>query len=290
MTSADYVGRFAPSPTGHLHFGSLLAAMASYCDARSQGGSWLVRIDDIDPPRAMPCATTLIPRSLIRYGFQWDGEIVFQSARTQLYQQHLLSLCKKNVLFLCHCTRKELIGHANYPGTCRQHRVEKIPEPNGQSALRVLINANVAFDDLIQGPQSFIVGAHFGDTVVVRRDDLFSYALCCAVDDADGISHVIRGSDLLPTTGVQVRLMQLLGLNIPTYAHIPVALNADQQKLSKQTLADPIDEMPVLPTLLRAWQFLGQTELNVHSVESFWQAAIAAWRLSRVPNCQSQEQ
>ncbi|MCL4148766.1 UNVERIFIED_CONTAM: hypothetical protein GTU68_002385 [Idotea baltica] len=260
--------------------------MASYCDARLHNGTWRLRLDDIDPPREMADAAKQIPRSLNTYGFNWDGNIINQSMRTAVYRQHLLELNEKSALFLCACTRKELAGCAIYPGNCRT-------ETNSHTKNLIknkIIDNDVNLNDLIQGNQFFIAGEHFGDTVLARRDDLFSYALCCAIDDADGITHVIRGSDLLPTTGVQVRLMQLLALPIPQYAHIPVALNSEQQKLSKQTLAEPIDEMPVLATLLRAWQFLGQTQLNVHSVDAFWQAAFAAWQISLVPKCMSQAQ
>jgi len=261
MTSANYVGRFAPSPTGPLHFGSLLAAMASYCDARSRNGIWQLRIDDIDPPRAMPDAAQLIPKTLNQYGFEWDGAIVFQSTRTDQYQQALKQLNEKGALFACRCSRRELKDHAIYPGTCRP----ATSMPDVLTATKQQIDKEL------------------GDTVVLRRDNFFSYALACAIDDARDVTHIVRGADLLSSTAPQINIMRLLGLRVPTYAHIPVALNTDQQKLSKQTHADALDAMPVLPTLLSAWQFLGQSQLNVHNVEAFWQAAFQTWQMARVP-------
>jgi len=300
-SSAAYVGRFAPSPTGSLHFGSLVAALASCCDARSNNGIWRLRIDDIDPPRATPHAAAQFQETLHTYGFQWDGPIIFQSQRIDTYRKRLLQLNDKHKLYPCSCSRRDLGNHSIYPKTCRppsglpnSHAkaasavIEKLSHTDGKHALRVTIDSNVAFNDLIQGSQYLEAGKQLGDTVVVRRDDLFSYSLACAIDDASGISRVVRGADLLPTTAAQISIMQLLELDVPEYAHIPIALNSNSQKLSKQTQAKPIDAMAVLPTLRRAWQALGQKNLDVHSVSSFWQAAIPAWNLHSVPNRMSQ--
>ncbi len=300
MTSATYVGRFAPSPTGALHFGSLLAAMASFCDARSHGGLWRLRIDDIDPPRAIPNAAEQFQNSLNNFGFHWDGPIIFQSERSDVYKHHLLQLNQKQLLYPCSCSRRDLRNKSTYPNTCKPSLntpnsqqqaanlvAAKLSDSDATKAIRVIIDNNVIFNDLIQGPQNMEVGSQLGDTVVVRRDDLFAYALACAVDDADGITRVVRGADLLPTSATQIHIMALLELSPPEYAHIPVALNRDNQKLSKQTQAKPIDTMEVLPTLQQAWRALGQTKLDVHSVESFWQAAISAWNLNSVSRCLS---
>lgn len=299
MAPATYVGRFAPSPTGLLHFGSLLAAMASYCDARSHKGHWRLRIDDIDPPRAIPRACLQFQHTLRTYGFVWDGPVILQSERTEAYRQHLQYLNKQSRLYPCACSRRDLSHHRVYPGTCAPTTTTpksyalaakqvdaKLSQPNDQHAIRVVTDADVTFDDLIQGNQTIKAGSQLGDTVVVRRDNLFAYALACAVDDA-GVSHVVRGADLLPTTAAQIHIMGLLNLKAPTYAHIPIALNHEQQKLSKQTQAEPIDAMPTLPTLQRAWRFLGQDKLNVNSVEKFWQAAISAWNINSVPKTTS---
>ena len=294
MKSAHYVGRFAPSPTGPLHFGSLLAAMASYCDAHNHQGTWHLRVDDIDPPRAMPCADEQIQRTLNSYGFHWDGPVIRQSERTELYYSKLNALNDLQLLFPCDCTRSRLAGETIYPGYCNPassantpHDAaklvkEKLMAGNQQYAIRIIIDKAVEFDDLIQGPQH--IGTELlGDTIVVRRDDLFAYALACAVDDADGISHVVRGSDLLTSTASQIAIMESLGLQPPSYAHIPIVVNTDQQKLSKQTRAHALDSMPILPTLHKAWQLLGQHAVTATSVETFWDTAIASWNLTRVP-------
>ncbi len=300
MTSAAYVGRFAPSPTGSLHFGSLLAALASYCDARSHKGIWRLRIDDIDPPRAIPDAAGQFQKTLHKYGFDWDGPIVYQSERSDAYRQCLLQLNEQNKLYPCGCSRRDLRNKTIYPNTCKpslsvpnsaakaaDQVITKLSGSDTEKAIRMAIDTNVVFNDLIQGEQLIEAGTQLGDTVVVRRDDLFAYALACAVDDADGITRVVRGADLLSTSAAQIRIMEILDLAIPEYAHIPVALNANNQKLSKQTQAKPIDAMAKLPTLQLAWRVLGQSELDVHNVESFWQAAVPAWNLRRVPKTMS---
>jgi len=294
MTAADYVGRFAPSPTGQLHFGSLLAAMASYCDARSVQGLWQVRIDDIDPPRAMPDAVEHFSRTLENYGFYWDGPLIQQSMHTKFYLSKLDQLNQQSQLFICQCSRADLAGLTLYPGHCRdkgtdraavEHRLARpdITSSDTKTAVRVIVSNNVSFTDLIQGPQHFQTTSDIGDTIVFRKDDFFSYALACAVDDANGISRVVRGADLLSTTAVQLAIINLLGLTAPEYAHIPVVLNSDKQKLSKQTHAQAIDAMPVLPTLLHAWHLLGQHAIDVSSVDAFWRVAFENWELSRVP-------
>lgn len=300
MTSAAYVGRFAPSPTGPLHFGSLLTAMASCCDARSNNGIWHLRVDNIDPPRAVPGAHEQFQKTLHDYGFHWDGPVKFQSTRSHTYKQALLRLNDKHKLYLCGCSRTDLSNRTIYPNTCKPTRKAsnthtkaandvaiKLSNPDVNKTVRVAIDTNVAFKDLIQGEQFVEVGQQLGDTVVVRRDDLFAYALACAIDDADGITRVVRGADLLPTSAAQISIMELLDLNVPEYAHIPVALNSNNQKLSKQTQAKPIDNMDKLPTLQLAWRALGQSKLDVHSVKSFWQAAIPVWNLHSVPKIMS---
>lgn len=296
MKSAQYVGRFAPSPTGPLHFGSLLAAMASYCDARNHNGSWHLRIDDIDPPRAMPGAIEQIQQTLKAYGFSWDGEVLLQSLRTQHYLRKLQRLNELHLLFPCDCTRRRLRDQPVYPGYCNPISAAPIRTTidaanivkttlrhgNQEHAIRVIVDTSIWFNDRIQGEQTFDDGEP-GDTIVVRRDDLFSYALACAVDDADGITHVVRGYDLLSTTASQLAIIKRLDLPTPSYAHIPVVVNKEQQKLSKQTHAPSLDAMPVLITLLNAWKALGQCELQATTVDAFWLMAIPAWKLASVP-------
>ncbi len=300
MKPTNYIGRFAPSPTGQLHFGSLLSAVASYADARHNSGRWLLRIDDIDPPRTMPEAMQQIPHTLKHFGFCWDDDIIWQSKHTEQYQRALQALNEARLLYLCSCSRSMLRSSAIYPRFCKpasttsrnahpaaidvQH---KLTVSDNQNAIRVIMDASVSFTDAIQGDRHYEAQKHFGDTVVVRRDELFSYALCCAVDDANGITHVVRGSDLLPTTAAQITIMKQLKLAVPNYAHIPVATNAQAQKLSKQTHAAPIDTMPTLPTLFKAWEFLGQVPFKTSTVESFWSQAIELWQLKRIPRCES---
>jgi glutamyl-Q tRNA(Asp) synthetase len=231
-------GRFAPSPTGPLHLGSLLAATASYLDARIQGVAWQVRLDDLDAPRNQPGAEHEILRALERHGLHWDGAVVRQSERLDRYRAALARLDARRLLFYCVCSRKDLEGHALYPGTCREHRRAR---PSAAARVRVG-DALIEFDDLILGPQRDRLAATTGDFIVQRRDGLVAYQLATAVDDGDpAITRVIRGRDLLENTARQIFLMQHLGLEVPAYGHIPLIVNAAGQKLSKQTGAHPLD-------------------------------------------------
>jgi len=293
--SAEYIGRFAPSPTGDLHFGSLLAALASYCDAKQAHGLWQLRIDDIDPPRENPGAADRIQTTLTRYGFRWDGPTQFQSQRLGYYTQKLRELNSANLLYACTCSRKQLQGTTIYPGNCAPALADtanaaaqvehKINHTGADVALRLKVTSNISFNDLIQNQQSFAVGLDIGDTIVLRRDGLFAYALCCAIDDAEQVTHVVRGADLLATTGAQLQVIHSLGLKAPNYAHIPVASNVQGQKLSKQTMAQAIQTMNTLDTLKAAWHFLGQSDVHANTVKDFWDSAISSWNLARVPKC-----
>jgi glutamyl-Q tRNA(Asp) synthetase len=290
-----YRGRFAPSPTGPLHFGSLVAALASFLQAKAQGGEWLVRIEDIDPPREAPGASDDILRTLAAFGFEWDGEIVYQSRRAEAYRAALDRLQAGGALYGCACTRKEIadssvqgIEGPVYPGTCRA-----VP-PDGRSikALRVRTDdATVEFDDLWQGRISRRLETDYGDFVVKRADGLFAYQLAVAVDDAaQGITEVVRGADLLESTPRQIHLQHLLGLPTPCHAHLPVAVNANGEKLSKQTSAAPVDIKHPLPMLIHALEFLSQTppaELMDADLESFWSWAIGNWRPNTVSTTRS---
>jgi len=287
-----YRGRFAPSPTGPLHFGSLVAALASYCDARAAGGEWLLRIEDVDAPRARDGAEGQILAALERYGFAWDGGIVRQSERTSLYVEALARLREGGHAFACACTRRELevaplgiSGERVYPGTCR----DGIPVSRGgrrQHAWRVRVDAAiVACNDRLQGAQRQALARDVGDFVVRRADGLFAYQLAVVVDDAEqGITDVVRGADLLSSTPRQVLLQNLLGLPTPSYLHVPVAINAAGEKLSKQTRAAALPDAP-LPSLLAAWRFLGQDAPadTPADVGEFWRWAHAAWKASRLP-------
>ena len=289
---ARYRGRFAPSPTGPLHFGSLVAALASYCDARAADGEWLVRIEDVDYPRRRPDAEAQILATLERHGFQWDGEVVRQSHRIPFYEEALARLREAGSVYPCTCARRELdaapigvSGERVYPGTCRDR-----PPPSGSDrrrhAWRVRVGAEVrTCNDRLQGAQRHDLARDVGDFVVRRSDGLFAYQLAVVVDDgAQQITDVVRGADLLSSTPRQILLQDLLGLPTPTYLHVPVAINQAGEKLSKQTRATALADKP-LPALLAAWAFLGQSQFAEPpaNVAEFWQVAKLSWRTTRLP-------
>ena len=282
-------GRFAPSPTGPLHFGSLVAAVASYLDARASGGEWLVRIEDVDQLRAIAGAADDILRTLEAFGFEWDGGIAYQSRRSAHYDDALDALRRLGVAYDCACSRKDVAsaGHIGadgpvYAGRCRRG----IPLGATPRAVRVRTHdAPITVVDGIYGTQSQRLESAVGDFVVRRADGYFAYQLAVVVDDTDqGITRVVRGADLLSSTPRQVYLQCLLGLPTPAYAHVPVVLDADGRKLSKRDLAHPVDRRDPLPALLAAWRFLGQAQEadQPASPAEFWAFAIAQWDIGRV--------
>ena len=289
-SSTPYRGRFAPSPTGPLHFGSLVAALASCLDARASGGDWLVRIEDVDQARAVAGAADDILRTLERCGFEWDGSVAWQSRRTALYEDALDALRRSGAAYGCVCSRKDIAraGHVGaegpvYPGTCRRG----IPHGAAPRAVRVHTHDEpIEVMDRVYGVQSQRLESALGDFVVRRADGFFAYQLAVVIDDADqGVTNVVRGADLLASTPRQTYLQGLLGLPTPGYAHVPVVLGADGRKLSKRDAAHPVDPRDPLPTLLAAWAFLGQPvegESPVSPAE-FWSLAIGRWDLGRVP-------
>jgi glutamyl-Q tRNA(Asp) synthetase len=275
---AEYVGRFAPSPTGPLHFGSLVAALASYLDARSAKGKWHLRLDDLDQPRTQPGAASEILRALDLLGFEWDGPVLVQSQRLERYRAALDELARRGLAYPCSCTRKELEdsalaidGARIYPGTCRQG----LAPGKAARALRLRTHAApIGFADAIQGWVEQRVEKEVGDFVLLRADGVIAYQLAVVVDDMDqGISHVVRGADLLDSTARQIHLQRLLGARTPHYAHLPVALNAAGEKLSKQTGARPLDLAHPQAELARARRFLGQDA--------------DGWDLARVPRARA---
>lgn len=290
-----HVGRFAPSPTGALHFGSLLAALSSCLDARANGGQWHVRIEDVDTPRTVPGAAAAILSTLERYGFEWDGEIVHQSTRIPVYRAALAALQASGAVFPCGCSRRELElassahardGSRRYPGTCRNG----LAPDRAPRAWRVRATGRICFDDAIQGRQCETLEQDSGDYVVLRADGLFAYQLAVVVDDAEaGITHVVRGADLLDSTARQLHLQTLLGFPHPSYAHVPVASNTAGEKLSKQTRATAIDDHAPVPVLLAALRFLGQNppldDLQAAPLAETWKWAFANWKLSAIPRC-----
>lgn len=262
---STYIGRFAPSPTGLLHFGSLIGALASYCDARAAQGQWLLRMEDLDPPREQLGAAEAILKTLEAHGLYWDGEVLYQSQRLDAYQTALEHLQQNALVYPCICSRKELqnIGGV-YPGYCLNHP----PMKNAAAAIRVktsssqfLIDGNNAinYDDVFFGPQHIDLCQSVGDFIIKRRDGLFAYQLAVVVDDAfQNITHVIRGSDLLSSTPMQIHLQHCLGFATPQYGHFPVASNSKGQKLSKQHHAKALNNKLANKNLFRALDFLQQ--------------------------------
>ena len=285
-----YRGRFAPSPTGPLHFGSLVAAMASYADARHARGEWLVRIEDVDLPRARPRAADAILHTLARYGFEWDGPVWRQSTRSAAYEAAFAKLASQGLAYRCACTRSELagqptsaIGERVYPGTCR----EGVPRTraNVRTAMRVRVPAaTVTFTDRLFGTIEQRLADDVGDFVVRRSDGLFAYQLAVVVDDgAQRITDVVRGADLLASTPRQIVLQRARGLATPRYLHVPIAVDARGAKLSKATEASALPAAP-LRALAAAWRFLDQAPPpdTAGSEREFWSWAIANWRAERI--------
>ncbi len=255
----EITGRFAPSPTGPLHFGSLVAAVGSYCLARQAGGRWLLRIDDLDAPRVMPGAADEILRTLENLGFTWDGEIIWQSRRADRYRAALEHLHRQGMIFPCACSRREILASAPhfgdegpvYPGTCRSG----LPPGRQPRAQRLRVpELTVCFIDGVFGHQSQPLGA-VGDFILHRADGMFAYQLATVVDDADsGVNQVVRGEDLLASTPRQIFLHSCLQTPIPYYIHLPLALTPEGEKISKRHSASAAD----VPDLWRALRFLGQ--------------------------------
>ena len=281
LSSHMITTRFAPSPTGPLHFGSLVAALGSYLDARAHDGSWLLRMEDVDAPRVMPGAADAILRALEAHGFEWDGEITYQSRRGAVYRAALQALQDQGLVYACACSRKQLAETAKrgidgyiYRGACRER------PPAADAALRLRVPAErIAFDDRVQGRVACDLARESGDFVLKRADGIYAYQLAVVADDAEqGITDIVRGADLLTSTPRQIVLQRYLGLPTPRYAHLPVVLDAAGDKLSKQTLAEPIDPQRPLPALLRALRFLGASDVReVGGLAEFWAQADAAW-------------
>ncbi len=282
--SGNYRGRFAPSPTGPLHFGSLIAAVGSFLEARRHGGEWLVRIDDIDPDREQPGAADSILRTLERFGLRSDGPVVFQSRRRAAYDDALEHLRDRGAIFPCGCTRKEVLRLGRpgvngilYPGTCR----DGLPPGRQARTWRARATGRIRFEDDFQGPVDCDLASDIGDFLVQRADDWPAYHLAAAVDDAaSGITHVVRGHDLLPCTPPQLLLLDHLDAPAPRYGHLPVAVNLEGRKLSKQNRAQPLDDSTPAPLLHAALVFLCQhppPALARGTVDDLWAWAREHW-------------
>ncbi len=283
-----YIGRFAPSPTGPLHFGSLVAAVGSWLDARAHDGTWLVRMEDVDETRTVPGAGDGILRSLEAFGLHWDGAVEWQSARKPHYAAALERLRDLGWTYRCACSRREIadsglrgLEGAIYPGTCRQLRLG--PHTEGPHRLRVAQGA-VQFDDRLRGRIGHDIAGEIGDFVLRRRDGLFAYQLAVVVDDsAQGVTDVVRGADLLWSTPRQVLLQHLLALPTPAYLHLPVATNAAGEKLSKQTQAAAVDAGDAARLLAAALAFLGQHAVPPDRPQRMLANAAAGWKRHAIP-------
>jgi glutamyl-Q tRNA(Asp) synthetase len=283
LATPVYRGRFAPTPSGPLHFGSLVAALGSYLEARSRGGEWLLRIEDVDPPRVVAGSADGIMRTLEAFGFEWDGPVVYQSRRGEAYRATMETLRRLGRVYPCCCSRKRLAEAASrrgvdgfvYPGTCRTRH-----DRGGSLAERFRVpDIRVTFEDDLLGRVACDIATECGDFVLRRADGVYSYQLAVVVDDAEqGISHVVRGADLLTSTPRQIVLQQALGLPMPAYLHLPVVQDEHGEKLSKQTLARPVDPAHPLPSLLAAADFLGlDSAFDIGAIREFWPAMLAAW-------------
>ncbi|OAM52738.1 tRNA glutamyl-Q synthetase [Methylovorus sp. MM2] len=288
---SPYVGRFAPSPTGPLHFGSLVAALASYLEARSHQGKWLVRMEDLDSAREMPGAADSILKTLDTFGFEWDEAVLYQSQRHEYYASALAQLANTGLAYPCACSRKEISDSATqgidgliYPGTCRHGA----PCGKEAKALRIKVDdTDIQFEDAIQGNISQNMAKQIGDFVLKRADGFYAYQLAVVVDDAaQHITHIVRGADLLDSTSRQIYLQKRLGFPTPNYAHVPIAANAQGEKLSKQTLAHDINEKTPVDALFLALKFLGQYpphQLQQTNLKHLWEWAIFHWDLVKIP-------
>lgn len=282
----QYIGRFAPSPTGPLHFGSLVTAVASYCDAKANQGKWLLRIEDLDKPREVVGAADDIINTLKAYGFVWDGNILYQSARSPAYQAALDRLKRQHAVYPCTCSRKAIaeiteqkgIKGAIYPQTCLHHAIKHNQTPAWRFKTTTKLTR---FYDLAFGMQIQNVATEAGDFIIKRADGLFAYQLAVVVDDAEqGVTHVVRGEDLLASTARQILLQDALGFNKPIYQHVPIVTNLHGQKLSKQTQAEALKLDSITVNLCCAFHFLKLNpppSLANASINDCWQWAFQVW-------------
>ncbi|MCC6608568.1 MAG: tRNA glutamyl-Q(34) synthetase GluQRS [Burkholderiales bacterium] len=301
--STRYRGRFAPSPTGPLHFGSLVAAVGSRADARAHGGDWLVRIEDLDVARESPGAADAILRALEALGMGWDGAVIYQSRRADAYRAALARLTSAGLTYPCGCSRKEIADSAVcfgdtvaaradspreqiYPGTCRNG----LPPGRAPRAIRCRVdNRPIDFEDAVQGAVRQCLAREVGDFVLLRADGVYAYQLAVVVDDAEqGLTDVVRGADLLDSTPRQIHLQRALGYPVPRYCHLPVATDARGDKLSKQTRAAPIDPGRPFEALARALAFLGHAPpADLGDVEALWAWATDRWDRARIPRARA---
>ena len=276
-----YVGRFAPSPTGPLHFGSLITAVASYCDAKAHQGSWLVRIEDTDIPRIYPDSEAHILGAIDAFQFEPDDAIIFQKDRLDLYESVLHQLWQNHLVYACQCTRKMLGSNHIYAGTCRELNL-----PFQQHAIRLKVSdQEICFNDRLQGTHCSNLQRDLGDFVLKRRDGIINYQLAVVIDDyLQGITHVVRGADLLDNTERQIWLGSVLDYPRLKYMHLPLAMNDQGQKLSKQNLAQALDLNRASELLQDAIRALHQPEVDLDTPANMLKQAIAQWDIQSIPH------
>lgn len=291
MSTSVYKGRFAPSPTGPLHFGTLVAAVGSYLQARSQQGEWLMRIEDVDTTRCVIGAADTMLQTFENFGFEWDAEVVYQTQRTAFYEQALAVLIEKERVYPCTCSRKQIADSMTretltgiYNGACR-FRTLPLDE---EHALRCRVDdISISFDDRVMGTYQQQLNTECGDFIIKRRDGLFAYQLAVVVDDAlQGITEVVRGADLLDSTPRQIYLQQQLDYAQPGYLHLPLVVDENRQKLGKSTGGVTLNPKRPVKSLYAALKHLGQQppdELKTADLASFWQWAIEHWNISNIP-------
>jgi glutamyl-Q tRNA(Asp) synthetase len=285
MAPNPVIGRFAPSPTGDLHFGSLVAAVGSYLEAKCAGGWWLLRIEDIDPPREVPGSADRIIRDLEHLGMFPDEPVLYQSSRIHSYEDAVKQLMERGLAYPCACSRKDLPASGVYPGTCRNG----IPAGKIARSIRLAVdNGNYAFIDRVQGLVEDLPASLTGDFVIRRADGLYAYQLAVVVDDEfQRVTQVVRGADLLESTSRQICLQKALGYKTPAYMHLPVATTAEGKKLGKRFRADPINQQDPAYAVCQALTFLGQQPPSGLSLASLWEWALQHWDNSLIPRCSS---
>ena len=293
MTTANqkYIVRFALSPTGPVHFGTLVAAVGSYLQAQTNNGEWLLRIDYVDTTRKVEGADVDIIRTLEAFGFQWSGDILYQTQMTSAYEIALKQLIEQSLVFPCLCSRKQLAeseGGMIYPGTCRSRR---LPESEEHSLRLIAEDITITFDDIVMGKQTQNIKTDCGDFIIKRRDGLFAYQLAVVVDDAiQGITEVVRGTDLLDSTPRQIYLQHLLGYPTPAYCHLPLAVDAAGNKISKSEGKSKIEIIHREELLISTLDFLGQQvpdALSGSGIEDIWRWATDNWDVTKIPTSKS---
>jgi len=282
MSPVSVIGRFAPSPSGDLHFGSLVSAVGSYLEARSAGGAWLLRVEDIDPPREVSGSARRIIDDLSRLGLEPDGPVLYQSSRLEAYQLAVNCLLEKGLAYPCTCSRKDIPASGIYPGTCRGG----IANGKKPRSIRFRVNdGKVQFTDKLQGQITDSPAGISGDFIIRRADGLFAYQLAVVVDDEyQAVTQVVRGADLLDSTTRQICLQEALGFESPHYMHLPVALSADGKKLSKRLQADPVKHQDPAFAVSRALQFLGQEPPTGLSLDTLWKWSLEHWSSDLIPH------